>query len=61
MDGILFLPGAIIESAKLPKVAFPAAGRTNGGETIQAAIRNFSKTVSGLGPKQSQNILEHLG
>ncbi len=32
------ITGAIIDSAKLPKVAFPRiTGRTDGGETVQAA------------------------
>ncbi len=40
------ITGAIIAAAKLPKVAFlPIVGRTNGGETIQAAIPNLVRRL----------------
>ncbi len=40
------ITGAIVDAARLPKVAFPRiAGRTDGGETIQAAIPNLVRRL----------------
>jgi hypothetical protein len=49
------ITGAITDVAKLPKVAFPRiSGRTDGGETIHAAIPNLVQRLL----MRSQNKIE---